>query len=186
MPHLPFPSSPVQSGIAGGLGDLSRFAATLLPVRTVGVQGDGRTYSYVAAITSEGAPEWPVLLFLAKIITRLCHTINRVVYAFGQPLSGPVTDITPTLLVPEVLNQLRQADAIVNELLFKHDLVTKISQVPVVSVPVDMDAAASAGQTSKRCIAIRTFLTADFMTGIPACPGKQVCKKKKFLFQQLA
>jgi GMP synthase (glutamine-hydrolysing) len=30
------------------------------------------------------------------------------------------------------------------------------------------------GETGKRAIAIRTFMTSDFMTGIPACPGKQI------------
>jgi hypothetical protein len=30
------------------------------------------------------------------------------------------------------------------------------------------------GETGKRAIAIRTFITSDFMTGVPACPGKNI------------
>merc|ERR1719502_1868026 len=42
----------------------------LLPVRTVGVQGDGRSYSYLAALTLPTPPDehWPELLALAKQI----------------------------------------------------------------------------------------------------------------------
>ena len=60
-------------------------------------------------ITCEaGARDWRTLLALARLIPRICHRVNRVVYAWGPPLPGPVRAITPTLLVPEVLEQLRQ------------------------------------------------------------------------------
>lgn len=45
--------------------------------------------------------------------------------------------------------------------------------MPVVLVPVDPDNAI-AGPTTRRSIAIRTFLTNDFMTGRPAIPGAEV------------
>lgn len=47
--------------------------------------------------------------------------------------------ITPTHLTPDVLDQLREADAVVNEELANHDLMRKISQVPVVLIPLPMD-----------------------------------------------
>ena len=51
--------------------------SALLPIRTVGVQGDGRTYSYVAAISSEHPPsDWAQFVSLAKFITRNFHVIN--------------------------------------------------------------------------------------------------------------
>jgi len=53
--------------------------ATLLPIRTVGVQGDKRTYSYVAAISSEGQPDWEDLVFLAKIIPKVEASIQIAV-----------------------------------------------------------------------------------------------------------
>ena len=57
-------------------------------------------------------------------------------------------------------------NAIVNKELVANKLVTKVAQVPVVSVPVDPDFAGK-GNSTRRSIAIRTFLTADFMTGVP-------------------
>ena len=39
------------------------------------------------------------------------------------------------------------------------------------SVPVDPDHAAEGPATARRSIAIRTFITSDFMTGRPAVPG---------------
>ena len=157
----------VKSSGLGADGLLASYSCTLLPVRTVGVQGDGRTYSYVAALTKTGAVDnWKEVLDVAKLIPRVCHEVNRVVYVWGEPITGPITTITPTTLMPEVLEQLREADAIVNKELVANKLVTKVAQVPVVSVPVDPDFAGK-GNSTRRSIAIRTFLTADFMTGVP-------------------
>lgn len=146
-------------------------AVTLLPVRTVGVQGDGRTYSYLVGISSakpRADLNWPELEQLARQIPKKMHQVNRVVYMFGEKESGPVTEITPTRVTEETLTQLRQADAIVNELLLEHDLMRTISQVPVVLFPV------SFGTPGNRSIGIRTIITQDFMTGVPALPGREL------------
>ena len=41
------------------------------------LQGDCRTYSYVAALSSDQPPDWKDLLILAKIIPRICLNVNR-------------------------------------------------------------------------------------------------------------
>jgi GMP synthase (glutamine-hydrolysing) len=154
-------------------GDTSRLhgsglCATVLPFKTVGVQGDGRTYSYPCILSGEGTPNWPLLFEFARLIPKVCHNVNRVCYAFGGPAVGPYKQITPTLPGREALDQLRAADYIVNCALIKHGLTIKLSQVPVVSFPVDFSGNAV---SSQRSIAIRTFITNDFMTGVPAEPG---------------
>jgi GMP synthase (glutamine-hydrolysing) len=141
-------------------------SVTLLPVKTVGVQGDGRSYSYLAGISGEQS--WEELIQLARKIPQQVHSVNRVVYIFGEPITQPVQEITPTTLQKDTLDQLRAADAIVNELLRRHDLLRSISQVPVILFP------ASFGEEGKRSIAIRTLITRDFMTGLPALPGKDI------------
>lgn len=93
----------------------SQIQATLLPIRSVGVQGDKRSYSYVVGLSTSQEPNWQDLLFLAKIIPRILHNVNRVCYIFGEPVQYLVTDITHTTLNTVVLSQLRQADAIANE-----------------------------------------------------------------------
>lgn len=139
---------------------------TLLPIKTVGVQGDGRSYSYLAGISGE--QNWPQLIALARKIPQSVHSVNRVIFIFGEPVPHLVRDVTPTTLQPKVLDQLRQADAIVNDLLREHNLLLSISQVPVILFPV------SFGEDGKRSIAIRTLITRDFMTGLPAVPGKDI------------
>jgi GMP synthase (glutamine-hydrolysing) len=138
----------------------------LLPVRTVGVQGDGRSYSYLAGMS--GKADWSELERLARLVPKKVHKVNRVVYIFGERVTGPITEITPTHITPETLAQLRQADAIVNDILHQHDLQRSISQVPVISFPV------SFGHHGNRSIGIRTLITRDFMTGIPALPGRDI------------
>ena len=44
----------------------TRYVATVLPIRSVGVQGDARTYSYAVGISSEKDPIWEDLLYFAK------------------------------------------------------------------------------------------------------------------------
>lgn len=153
---------------------LSTFAdaettVSLLPVRTVGVQGDGRTYSYLAALSvDDDIPAWPKLFDLARQIPKHVHQVNRIVYAFGGKLTNVPTTITPTVLTADVLDQLREADDIVNQVLLKYNLIRSLSQVPVVLFPVDF------GEEGKRSIGIRTFITNDFMTGVPALPGRDI------------
>ncbi|XP_041377694.1 GMP synthase [glutamine-hydrolyzing]-like isoform X2 [Gigantopelta aegis] len=82
-----------------------QLCATLLPVKSVGVQGDCRSYSYVAGISTNGDVRWQDLIELAKIIPRICHSINRVVYIFGGAVTYPIEeDITPTYLTKSVLS----------------------------------------------------------------------------------
>jgi GMP synthase (glutamine-hydrolysing) len=153
---------------------LTKFAdknisVNLLPIRTVGVQGDGRSYGYVAALSGES--NWEELFNKAQQIPRRIHGVNRVVYVFGASLKSPTTDITPTYPTTDAINQLRMADAKVNKVLKKYGLDRSLSQVPVISFPVNF------GKKGHRSIAIRTFITNDFMTGLPAIPGIDISEK---------
>ena len=138
-------------------------AAHLLPIRTVGVQGDGRSYSYAVALS--GTPDWPRLMAKAREIPKQIHEINRVVYVIGDKLQKPIMDITPTFPTPEAVEQLREADRRVNDVLHAYQLQERLSQVPVILFPVPF------GHPGQRSIAIRTFITNDFMTGRAAMPG---------------
>lgn len=140
--------------------------ACLMPFRTVGVQGDARTYSHCVALTQPEKPDWKFLLGLAKEIPKACHGVNRVVYLHGDTMSGKVTTITKTTCTPDVIAQLQQADYAVNQILYKYNLTRKLAQCPVVLTPCGF------GTEGNRSIIVRTFLTNDFMTGIPATVGE--------------
>lgn len=92
-----------------------KLTATVLPIRSVGVQGDKRSYSYVVGISSGTEPNWKDMCFLAKIIPRILHNVNRVCYIFGGHVQHPLTDITHTNLCKYTLEQLREADALVTQ-----------------------------------------------------------------------
>ncbi|KAL5013508.1 hypothetical protein ScPMuIL_007778 [Solemya velum] len=152
-----------------------RLCANLLPIKTVGVQGDCRTYSYVAGISGDKDPDWNSLITLAKIIPRVCHNVNRVAYIVGGEVKCPVEDVTPTFLTEGVLSTLRQADHMANKVLQESGYIQKISQMPVILLPIHFDRDAMSHQPScQRSVVIRTFITNDFMTGIPATPGKHL------------
>ncbi|KAF7243316.1 GMP synthase [glutamine-hydrolyzing] [Varanus komodoensis] len=149
--------------------------AFLLPVKTVGVQGDGRSYSYVCGISSKDAPHWESLMFLSRLIPRMCHNINRVVYVFGPPVKEPPTDVTPTFLTTGVLSTLRQADFEAHNILRESGYSGKISQMPIILTPLHFDRDPLQKQPScQRSVVIRTFITSDFMTGIAATPGNEI------------
>lgn len=149
--------------------------ATLLPCRTVGVQGDARSYSSLVCLTSTvpsdklGADDWKELFSLAKQIPKEIHGVNRVIFAFGEAIKeNKIDTITKTRLSPEAIAQLQKADEVINQTLFKYSLLRKLAQVPVVLFPVDF------GNTGCRSICVRPFMTNDFMTGVPAVPGKDI------------
>ena len=59
--------------------------------------------------------------------------------------------------------------------LFVSDMMKCVSQMPVILIPLHFDRDPILRLPScQRSIVIRTFLTNDFMTGIPATPGDQI------------
>ncbi|XP_053958018.1 GMP synthase [glutamine-hydrolyzing] [Anastrepha ludens] len=150
----------------------TKMQATVLPLRSVGVQGDKRTYSYVVGLSSNAEPNWNDLMFLAKLIPRILHNVNRVCFIFGDPVQYQITDVTHTTLNNYVVNQLREADSIGNEIIMQAGLHCKISQMPIILIPVHFDRDPT-NRTPSCCrsIVLRPFLTNDFMTGVPVIPG---------------
>ena len=58
---------------------------------------------------------------------------------------------------------------------FASGVVAKLSQMPIVLIPIHFDRDPIDHIPScQRSVVIRTFITSDFMTGIPATPGKQI------------
>ena len=174
-------TTPQDEEIVRALRDYStdRITVSLLACRTVGVQGDSRSYaglvglsSTASAAASGDCPNWHSLFHLAKEIPKRVHGVNRVIYVFGAPLTeGHYRSITRTLLTPESITQLQQADEVVNRILLQYNLIKPLSQVPVILFPVDFSQPGE-DNTGKRSICIRTFITNDFMTGVPALPAK--------------
>ncbi|CAH1968953.1 unnamed protein product [Acanthoscelides obtectus] len=152
-----------------------KLAATLLPIRSVGVQGDRRSYSYATGISSEFEPDWDDLMFLARLIPRICRNVNRVCYVFGGIIKEPLPDVTPTYLTRNVLATLRQCDDVATTVLQNSGHLNSVSQMGVILIPLHFDRDQALRIPScQRSIVLRPFCTQDFMTGMPAIPGKEL------------
>ena len=149
--------------------------STLLPIRSVGVQGDSRSYSYVVALSSDAEPIWERLMKLSRLIPKVCHNVNRVCFVFGGVVKDNVQDITPTQLTPHVVSTIRMADNLATQVLVESGYMDKISQMPVVLLPVHFDRDLLCRSPScQRSVVIRPFITQDFMTGRAAVPTKHL------------
>ena len=126
----------------------------ILPVKSVGVQGDSRTYAHPAVIF--GDADWDQLEELSTELTNEIPQINRVVYLLG-PAELAEQGMKPAFLSRYRLDLLREADAIAMEALERYDLMTEVTQMPTVLAPLSTDGV-------NESIVLRPISTNDFMT----------------------
>ncbi len=126
----------------------------VLPLRSVGVQGDFRTYAHPAVVWGEA--DWTILEDVSTRITNAIHAINRVVYLLA-PRSLPALKLKRAFLTQSRLNLLRDADALAMAALEREDLLTTVSQMPTVLLPLTSDGIAET-------VVLRPVETPDFMT----------------------
>jgi len=115
-------------------------------------------------------------MYFAKLLPRVCHTVNRVCYIFGHRHEGSaLTDVTPTFLTPLVIATAREADHAANDVLRASGTMSAVSQMPVVLIPLHFGRSQiERAPSCQRSVVLRPFITNDFMTGVPAVPGKHL------------
>ena len=103
----------------------------ILPVRSVGVQGDSRTYRPVLALE-----EFPASEEAAAHLINCRADVNRIVVSVG--VCAPLAElrVAPARLTSARLDRLRRADAIVRKLSHQSGFDQGIWQFPVVLIPV--------------------------------------------------
>lgn len=142
------------------------YSGDVVPLRTVGVQGDTRSYRYLALICKEKTDfEWDVLYKLGREIPNKIKCVNRVAYVLNK---NKIMDKVKTYnmrINKENLTLLRELDSLV----FKKLNKPVISQILTVLLPCGIE--------GKLSMAIRTFITNDFMTGRPASIGGDIPKE---------
>lgn len=106
-------------------------AGWILPVRSVGVQGDSRTYRPVLALENFPPREEDA----ARLINR-CSTVNRIVAAVRTVEPINKLRVSPATLTEPRLDRLRQADAIVRRLSHDSGFDNEVWQFPVVLIPI--------------------------------------------------
>jgi GMP synthase (glutamine-hydrolysing) len=138
----------------------------IVPVRTVGVQGDERSYSRLLAVAGVGGVEAAGVL--ARRITNEHRTLNRVALVVhrrdGEGVAGLA--IQPATLTRARIARLREADDLVTRVVRKHGLYDAIWQFPVAMLPLG----AGPGRETivLRPVHSRDGMTADFAVLPPA------------------
>lgn len=126
----------------------------ILPIKSVGVQGDGRTYAQPFLITTPGLSWKQCEKFSTELANRF-KAINRVVYQIGSA-SDETPLLTEQFATRENFDALRKFDAICTDFLRQNGLYEKIWQMPVVSVPLRV--------ADKPCIVMRPVNSTEAMT----------------------
>ncbi len=107
----------------------------VLPVRSVGVQGDSRSYAPVLAFDRFPAADGALQAEATELINR-AHGINRVVARVASHVPLAEMRVWSSALSPGRLERLRCADAIVRWLSRDSGFDRKVWQFPVVLIPV--------------------------------------------------
>jgi GMP synthase (glutamine-hydrolysing) len=141
----------------------------VIPVKTVGVQGDCRSYRYLSAIYGKGMDiDFSELYMAAREIPNSLNFINRTAYVLNKANVDELTTYEMKIN--------HQNAALLKEIDYKVTRVLsdkRISQAFAVLLPV--------GSNGKKfSAAIRAFVTNDFMTGRPAIVGKDIEREKLF------
>ena len=110
--------------------------AAVMPVQSVGVQGDQRSYQHPAVLFGNDTISWEHLHELSVDITNGIAGINRVVYHVGGDVDFGQMKLKEGYLTRDRLDVLREAEAIMTEVVEKHDLYEHIWQFPVIIAPV--------------------------------------------------
>ncbi len=127
---------------------------TALPVRSVGVQGDFRTYAHPAVLSGEA--NWRVLESASTALTNAIPEVNRVTFLL-RPAALPPLRPKAATLTRDRLDRLRDADDVVMQALEEFGLMDDIFQMPTVLIPLTSDG-------EDEIVVLRPLSSRDVMT----------------------
>ncbi|TAN32702.1 glutamine-hydrolyzing GMP synthase [Patescibacteria group bacterium] len=150
-----------------------------LPIKSVGVQGDERSYAHPAVITGplplyKGEAGWGYYQSLSPKITNAHKDINRVLLLVsGDKKSLPKATLKKAYLTKKRLDLLRKIDDIADSAILTDKQCQKIWQMPTVLVPF--------GHKHGESIVLRPVESEEAMTVsfgvIPSPTLKKIIKK---------
>ena len=113
--------------------------AIVLPIKSVGVQGDQRTYKYPAVIELENIDsiDWDSLEKQSTELTNKIHGINRVLLLIAKKREDFA--LMKKTLTYDRIKLLQKADKIVTVIIIEEQLYDSIWQMPVVLIPLSID-----------------------------------------------
>jgi GMP synthase (glutamine-hydrolysing) len=102
----------------------------VIPVRSVGVQGDSRTYKPILSISGNDLHD------RATALTNRLSNVNRVVAGIATHVPMEQMTVQPSEISEGRLNRLRKADMIVRRLSEESGFEKEVWQFPVVLIPL--------------------------------------------------
>lgn len=108
--------------------------AKVLPIKSVGVQGDERSYKHPVVVYGKRV-SWDRLSMLSTQMTNQVSSVNRVVYGLGDSDFGTLNTHDFGMNSERVLT-IQRADKIVMDYLKEADIMKEIWQFPTVLLPV--------------------------------------------------
>jgi len=127
----------------------------VLPLRSVGVQGDGRTYAHPALLA--GTRDWEALERCSTRITNAVSGVNRVVYGLSLDSANGRYELVQAYLTKARLDKLRRIDHVVTEALFASGEYESVWQMPVVLLPL-------VNRRGGECVVLRPIRSQEAMT----------------------
>lgn len=136
------------------IASASGYQAYVLPVRSVGVQGDCRSYAHPVLLV--GKKDWNVLERISTQITNSVSGINRVVWGVSIN-TKPEYSLIQTYLTKDRLDLLRSFDHAVTQILHDTGEYNSIWQMPVVLLPL-------VNKNDDQCVVLRPIVSQEAMT----------------------
>lgn len=152
--NAPYPLTAEEEMQAKLFGAQKGLQTRILPVKSVGVQGDDRTYRHPLLLWSDN-PEplrWQRIKQIATMAVNTQPAINRVIFS-PAPVNEKIS-VQPLAVNAESVRVLQLVDAVVQEMT---EGIGEIWQLPVVSLPLFTE-------NGKQCFVLRPIVSADAMT----------------------
>lgn len=144
-----------HGGIAAAAEEAG-YSVFLLPLRSVGVQGDSRSYAQLTVLHG-GDFDIAGLLPLSTAITNEFRQTNRVVACLApREIEPSQWAIRPATLTPKRVRLLQRVDRAVTDYLRREGLYDQVWQCPVVLLPW--------GRGDGETVALRPVVSVDGMT----------------------
>jgi GMP synthase (glutamine-hydrolysing) len=135
----------------------------VLPIQSVGVQGDFRTYKHPAVLRLSSSNHPKTLDELEEFATKLINhysEINRCLFLLDKNFTGEIRDIclNKKFIQKERIKVLQKADDCVTRSLQKMDLYNRVWQFPTVLFPMSFN------NTGEESIVLRPIDSIDAMS----------------------
>lgn len=134
--------------------NLNDIRARVLPIRSVGVQGDERTYKHPVALFTDSR-DWSLLEEISTAVTNRFFELNRVILALHGSPDGDFVLMAQDLSVPRI-DLLQRVDDAVQKHMANAPSTYDIWQFPVVLMPVGVGGAES--------VVLRPIVSTEAMT----------------------